>query len=146
MREALAESDFIAALVVTARFLDSDYCMNVAREEAIRRRQQGSTRVVPTIAKPCRWKLTSLSDLLATPTDGKALTTWANQDQAWDIVAQAIESAAAAPLEVPSAVASRRPSAVRLMEAGHSCPNPTKSQAAAANPAASAPADGGRVG
>jgi hypothetical protein len=114
VREALAETDFIAALV-TARFLDSDYCMDVEMEEAIRRHQLGSARVVPIIAKPCRWKLTSLSDLLATPTDGKAVTTWANQDQAWDIVAQAIERAAAAPVEAPSVVANRRP--VELREA-----------------------------
>lgn len=102
VREALAESNFVAALV-TARFLDSDYCMDIEMEEAIRRHGTGECRVVPIIAKPCRWKLTSLSKLVATPTDGKAVTVWDNQDQAWDVVAQAIERAAGAPY--PASVA-----------------------------------------
>jgi len=129
VRQALAESDFIAALV-TARFLDSDYCMDVEMEEAIRRHQAGVARVVPIIAKPCRWKLTALSELLATPTDGKAVTTWTNQDQAWDTVAQAIEKAAAAPLSRPKAVedtsaAKPAPDESGALEISPSRPSPT---------------------
>jgi len=106
VRQALGESDFIAALI-TARFLDSDYCMDVEMEEAIRRHQAGMARVIPIIAKPCRWKLTSLSNILATPTDGQAVTTWSNQDQAWEIVAEAIEKAAAAPTDTNGSVPGR---------------------------------------
>lgn len=123
VRQALGESDFIAALV-TARFLDSDYCMDVEMEAAICRHQAGTARVVPIIAKPCRWKLTSFSKLLATPTDGQAVTTWSNRDQAWEIVAQAIEKVAAEPTGANGGVPGRP--AAKIEEGSVSTMTPTR--------------------
>jgi TIR domain len=95
VRKALAESDFIG-LLVTPRFLASDYCVDVEMEDAIRRHLEGKARVVPIIAKPCAWKTTSLSKLLATPTDGLPITKWSDADEAWEIVGRDLAKAAAA--------------------------------------------------
>ncbi|ATC32535.1 TIR domain-containing protein [Caulobacter vibrioides] len=95
VRSALAASDFIG-LLVTPRFLASDYCVDVEMEDAIRRHQAGVARVVPIIAKPCAWQTTSLSKLLATPTDGKPITKWSDADEAWHIVGRDLANAAGA--------------------------------------------------
>lgn len=95
VRDALAESDFIG-LLVTPRFLASDYCVDIEMEDAIRRHLEGKARVVPIIAKPCAWKTTSLSKLLATPTDGFPITKWPDSDEAWEIVGRDLAKAAGA--------------------------------------------------
>ena len=106
VRKALAASDFIG-LLVTPRFLASDYCVDVEMEDAVRRHQTGQARVVPIIAKPCAWKETILSKLLATPTDGLPVTKWDNQDEAWDIVGRDLARAAQSQVGSPAAAAIR---------------------------------------
>ncbi|CAN5260159.1 toll/interleukin-1 receptor domain-containing protein [soil metagenome] len=93
VRQALAASDFIA-LLVTPRFLASDYCVDIEMEDAVARHQAGTARVVPIIAKPCAWKTTYLTKLLATPTDAVPITKWPNAEEAWDIVAHDIAKSA----------------------------------------------------
>lgn len=97
VRKALAQSNFIA-LLVTPRFLASDYCVDVEMEDAVRRHLTGEARVVPIIAKTCGWKETFLKKLLATPKDGMPITKWRDQDEAWDMVAGDLARAARNPL------------------------------------------------
>jgi len=98
VRRSLARSDFIA-LLVTPRFLASDYCVDVEMEDAVRRHLSGEARVVPIIARTCGWRETFLKKLLATPKDGLPITKWPDQDEAWDMVAGDLAKAARTPLQ-----------------------------------------------
>jgi hypothetical protein len=133
VRKALAASDFIG-LLVTPRFLASDYCVDVEMEDAIRRHLEGKARVVPIIAKPCAWKTTSLSKVLATPTDGLPITKWSDADEAWEIVGRDLAKAAGADSAKPRAapaMSAARADVVRErtpppLQAGFSLPRSSK--------------------
>ena len=105
VRAALAASDFIG-LLVTPRFLASDYCVEIEMEDAVRRHQAGQARVVPIIAKPCLWQTTFLSKLLATPKDAKPISQWADADEAWNNVAHDLAIAAKTTSKATGAVVS----------------------------------------
>ncbi|MDP3749715.1 MAG: toll/interleukin-1 receptor domain-containing protein [Phenylobacterium sp.] len=114
VRKALAACDFIG-LLVTPRFLASDYCVDVEMEDAIHRHLEGKARVVPIIAKPCAWKTTSLPKLLATPTDGLPITKWSDADEAWDIVGRDLAKAAGADVARPPAVPASSASRAKIV-------------------------------
>jgi len=50
--------------------------------------------VIPVILRPCDWHGTPFGKLLATPRDGKAVTQWANIDEAFLDIAKSIRTAA----------------------------------------------------
>lgn len=101
-RRLLAGSDFsseidqqindadVILLLVSANFLNSTYCYSIEMERALERHRAGEARVIPVIVKPCDWESTPLGGLLATPRDGKAITTWPNFDEAFTDVAKQI--------------------------------------------------------
>jgi formylglycine-generating enzyme required for sulfatase activity len=85
----LRSADLVLVLV-SPSFIRSEYCYDKELKNAIERHQRGEARVVPVILRPCQWQLTPLKDLLAMPTDGRAVTAWADKDQALNNVAEAI--------------------------------------------------------
>lgn len=101
-RRLLAGSDFgseidqqindanIILLLVSANFLNSKYCYSIEMSRALERHRASEARVIPVIVKPCDWESTPLAGLLATPRDGKAVTTWPNYDEAFTDVAKQI--------------------------------------------------------
>lgn len=72
----------IVLLLVSADFLASEYCYSKEMMRAMERHHAGSTIVIPVIVKPCDWHSAPFGGLLATPRDGKAVTTWANVEEA----------------------------------------------------------------
>lgn len=80
----------VILLLVTANFLNSKYCYSIEMGRALERHRAGEARVIPVIVKPCDWESTPLGGLLATPRDGKAITTWPNFDEAFTDVAKQI--------------------------------------------------------
>jgi len=56
-------------------------------KRALERHAQGSAKVIPIILKPCLWTDAPFGKLQALPTDGKAVTTWSNQDRAFTDIA-----------------------------------------------------------
>jgi hypothetical protein len=95
--EALKNAD-IVALLVSPDFLASDYCIHTELAEAMRRHEAGTARVVPIILRKCEWEEETFGRLLGLPTDNKAIMSvhWADKDEAWNIVAKGIKSAARA--------------------------------------------------
>lgn len=81
----------IILLFVTADFINSDYCYDVELLQALAQHDNGVSRVIPIIAKPCAWHSLPFGNLLALPKDGKAITTWGNQDAAYLNVVNGIE-------------------------------------------------------
>lgn len=81
------ESSGLFLLLVSPDFLASDYCVEREMERALERHRSGDARVVPIIVEPCDWTSTALRDLKALPQDGKPISDWTNENNAFlDIV------------------------------------------------------------
>jgi hypothetical protein len=88
------ETDDIILLLVSADFIDSDYCYNLEMRRAMERHEAGDAIVIPVILRPCDWHGTPFGKLNATPPDGRAITLSPNLDQALLEVAKAVRGAA----------------------------------------------------
>jgi len=82
-------------LLVSPDFIASDYCYSVEMTRAIERHEAGDACVIPIILRPTHWQDTPLGKLLALPTDGKPVSSWSNQDEAFLDVVQGILQAIA---------------------------------------------------
>jgi hypothetical protein len=91
--DANLESADVILLLVSADFNASWYCFSVEMKRALERNAAGTARVIPVILEPCDWRTAPFGKLLAVPKDGKAVTTWANQAEAWTDVTRQIRKA-----------------------------------------------------
>lgn len=80
--EHLEKADIIL-LLVSPDFIASDYCYSIEMVRALQRHNNGEARVIPVILRPCDWKDLEFGKLLATPKDGKPVTKFPNQDEAF---------------------------------------------------------------
>jgi hypothetical protein len=81
-------------LLVSAHFLASDYCYEKEMQSALQRHREGSAVVIPVILHPCDWHSAPFGHLRATPTDGKPISMFANQHEAFSIVAKDVRAVA----------------------------------------------------
>ena len=70
IKRELREADIIV-LVVTAEFMASPYCTRVELRQALERRAEDGTRVIPIIAETCDWQALPIADIAALPKDDK---------------------------------------------------------------------------
>ena len=75
----------IILLLVSSNFLASDYCYDTLEQH-----KKNECIVIPIILKPCLWNKSHFNHLQALPKDGKPITTWDNEDEAWLNVAEGI--------------------------------------------------------
>lgn len=94
----LVEADIVLTLI-SIDFINSRYCYDIELEKALEREADGEARVIPVILRSCLWNKSPLGRLKAMPTDGKAVTTWADVDEALTVVAVGVRDAAVAMLE-----------------------------------------------
>jgi hypothetical protein len=88
--EKLETCDIFLALI-SPNFIESDYRFEREFKRARERHNLGEMVLVPVILRACQWQhIPSLSGLLATPKDGKPITSWPNKDEAWNDVADQI--------------------------------------------------------
>ncbi|MEO0349807.1 MAG: SUMF1/EgtB/PvdO family nonheme iron enzyme [Cyanobacteria bacterium P01_A01_bin.15] len=80
--KAQLESAEIILLLITPRFLASDYCFDKEMQRAMARHDAGTARVIPVIMKSCYWQGSVFSKLQALPKDGKPVTRWDDWDEA----------------------------------------------------------------
>ena len=86
----------VILLLVSPDFIASDYCYDTEMTRALERHDRGEARVIPVILRPTEgWQgaATPFGKLLAVPTDGKAVTLWPNQDEAFADIARQIRRA-----------------------------------------------------
>ncbi|WP_421992339.1 toll/interleukin-1 receptor domain-containing protein [Roseococcus sp.] len=88
------ETDDIILLLVSADFLDSNYCYDIEMTRALARHEAGEAIVIPVILRACEWHGAPFGKLLGTPSDGKPVTQWPDRDQAFLEVARAVRGAA----------------------------------------------------
>ena len=89
IKEKLGSADFIL-LLISADFLSSEYIRTVELERAMQRHQAKEARVIPIMLRPCDFTGEVFSKLQGLPNAMKAVTTWANQDEAWTDVARGL--------------------------------------------------------
>jgi hypothetical protein len=116
------ESADIILLLVSADFLASEYCYSNEMLRAMERHAAASAVVIPVILKPCDWHSAPFGKLMATPRDGKAVTSWANVEEALADVAGHVRNLveAANRKASPAAGAQRRPAATSAGEGASS--------------------------
>ena len=91
--QCLTTADLIL-LLISPDFINSDYCYQREMRVALERHRKGTARVIPIILRPVDWQGTPIGRLLATPRDGKAVTTWHRRDDAFLDVATSVRRAA----------------------------------------------------
>ncbi len=89
----LEEADIIL-LLVSPYFIASDYCYNIELQRAMERHHNGETRVIPVILHPCDWEQTPFGKLRATPEDGKPVSKFPNQHDAFLSITKDIRATA----------------------------------------------------
>lgn len=92
--DANLERADIILLLVSPYFIASDYCYNVEMERAMQRHQIGEARAIPVILHPCDWQHTPFGKLRATPPDGKPVSKFSNQHDAFLAITNDIRCAA----------------------------------------------------
>lgn len=90
--ERLETAD-IVLLLVSPDFLTSAYCYEREMTRAIERHEAGEAIVIPVILRTCEWHHAPFCKLLATPTDGRAVTQWPDRDEAFLLVTKSIRDA-----------------------------------------------------
>jgi WD40 repeat protein/nucleoside phosphorylase len=80
----------IILLLVSPDFISSEYCFGVEMQKALERQRLGEAYIIPIILRSVYWEETPIGQLQALPTDGKPVTLWSDQDQAFDDVARSI--------------------------------------------------------
>jgi hypothetical protein len=85
----LDKSD-IAVFLLSVDFINSQYCYDVELEKALELHAKEALVVVPVVLRSCLWQHTPLAKLLALPRDGKAVTAWADRDEALTDVAEGL--------------------------------------------------------
>lgn len=87
------EAADVILLLVSADFLNSDYCYDIEMKRAMERHEAGEARVIPVILRPCDWHDAPFGKLLATPSDGKPAMRFPTLDDAFVEVVAAIKQA-----------------------------------------------------
>ena len=83
------DSADIILLLISANFFQSQACIREMKR-ALELKEASGTTVLPVIVRPCDWKSSDISHLLALPTDGVPITNWSNRDNAFVDVAKGI--------------------------------------------------------
>lgn len=90
--EHLNTADIIL-LLVSAKFIASDYCYSVEMKRALERHEHREARVIPVILRPTDWESAPFGKLQALPSDGRPVTKWSDRQEAFMNVAQGIRKA-----------------------------------------------------
>jgi hypothetical protein len=81
-------------ILVSVDFVNSKYCYELELTRAIERNNKGEAKVIPIILRNCLWNHSPFGGLLALPSDGKAVASWADRDEAFTTIAKAVHELA----------------------------------------------------
>ena len=89
INQSLERADLVL-LLVSADFIASEYCEKEMKR-ALERHENREAQVIPIIVRHCNWKSAPFANLQALPKEGRAVTSWENEDEAWTDVSKGIE-------------------------------------------------------
>lgn len=84
----------IILLLISPYFIASEYCYEKEMKRAMEIHEARTARVIPVILKPCNWHNLPFGKLTALPCDGKPVTGFSNQDEAFYEITLGIASVA----------------------------------------------------
>jgi hypothetical protein len=92
--EAAMEEAQLFLLLVSASFINSDYCFEKEFARALERQAAGEVLIVPIIVRECDWKIQELRKFKALPKDGKAVISrhWHSEDEAFANIAEGLRA------------------------------------------------------
>jgi hypothetical protein len=93
--DAHVRSAHIILLLVSADFIASDYCYGVEMQIALERQGKHEAVVIPVILRTVDWSSAPFAHLQAVPRDGKPVTKWDDEDEAFADVARGIREVVA---------------------------------------------------
>lgn len=79
----------IILLLISADFMNSDYCYSIEMKRALERHEQEEACVIPVILRPVHWQ-NVLGQLQALPKEGKPIKSWPDPEDAFLSVAEGI--------------------------------------------------------
>ncbi len=82
----------IILLLVSADFMNSDYCYGVEMRKALEMHEKGKARVLPILLRPVDWQGAPFAKLQMLPTGAKPITKWPDQDEALEDIAKQIRA------------------------------------------------------
>jgi len=88
--ESHLETASVILLLVSADFLASDFCYNVAMAQALARQEAGEAYVLPILVHPVDWHDAPFAHLQPLPTNARPLSTWEHQELALANIATSI--------------------------------------------------------
>jgi len=97
------EAADIILLLISADFLNSDYCNDVELSRALERHREGTARVIPIILRPADWESAPFGKLQGLPKNGQPVTEWPSPDQAFLDVAKGLRRIVEEKTSEPSA-------------------------------------------
>lgn len=80
----------IVLLLISASFIDSEYCWGIELKRALERHDNGEARVIPVVARPVDFTGTPFARLQFLPKQGRAISKWSNRDEAYYDIANGI--------------------------------------------------------
>jgi formylglycine-generating enzyme required for sulfatase activity len=78
----------VILLLISPDFMASDYCFDVEMRIALERHEAKDAIVIPVLLRSCDWSGAPFSKLQALPRGAKAVTSWANRDEAFTAIAK----------------------------------------------------------
>src|SRR5215469_13765763 len=93
--DAHVRTAHIILLLISADFIESDYCYDVEMQIALERQAKHEAVVIPVILRPVDFSYALFARLQALPRDGRPITKWANEDDAFADVARSIREVVA---------------------------------------------------
>jgi TIR domain/AAA ATPase domain len=84
------QSADIILLLISSDFLNSDDHYGIELKHALERHESKEARVIPVILRAVDWQGSLFGKLLALPENGKAITSWDNEDEAFTDVAKGL--------------------------------------------------------
>ncbi|MEM9448478.1 MAG: TIR domain-containing protein [Cyanobacteria bacterium P01_E01_bin.6] len=104
----------VIVLLISADFLASDELWQLGMTQAIHRHYAGVAKVVPIILRPCDWNSAPFRQLAVLPKDGKPVTKWDDQDEAFLDIAMGIRRAVSSLQRTPQFQELQEPKATQL--------------------------------
>jgi hypothetical protein len=89
----------VILLLLSANFINSNYCFDVELRHAVERRLRDEAVLIPVVLQPCNWEGVSvpceggefkLGQVQALPYDARAVTKWGNRHEAFDNIAKGV--------------------------------------------------------
>ena len=85
LKVRLASAEVIL-LLVTPRFIASDYCSGREMQQAMELHHEGRALVIPILIQPCNWQGSPFGKLQALPRNGKPVSAWISREEAWQYI------------------------------------------------------------